>query len=909
MTVQLSELREAYHKIIQLEFSKYEKNKKLQDAYITLSEMQNELRLSDEIIKELGHYGFIISIGNDYFRSLLMDVAFRISDIRIKYEGTKYVLESDLTLKKRPFLKWDYLKFNENGENLKAIKNTFLKVIPENYIDNFLEALTLSGIKGLSKYQFLSIKEVIENDKDSVISAPTAFGKTHIFIIPILLAALRAKINEQKGTVAVIFYPRKSLGSDQMGRLIKLIYYINKKCNIQLSIGIDDGDVKRRNEIKDGEEFRGIKCPIHPSEPLIIKNKKIFCNKCNDFLDFICLTREDFMSRPPTILITNIWAYQYRLSDHKYWNNNYLSSNIEFFVFDEIHAYRSIVAGVLRYFIQILRTLVSSRARLILSSATIPKLEEFVQDLTGKDISNFLKLIYNEQLHGKDAEKIELYLLLGINPLTSWETYAHEAAIFLSTANRIRSSKNLQSLIFVDSIRNISRLHTQTYEAIELGDPKDHLLPNVPPDNPFCYWVYNKEYKLDYDLEYKIDKLRKEIKNNIEMHFSEKSDRFEIEKRIRDGNIDVVYTTSTLELGVDYDKVSVIMNVGIPFALESIIQRVGRAGRSEDNTLYSSLCVVVVRNNPLEYFYLYKGVEELIDVNKLPKIPVSFSNLFVIFYSMLIYTMAYLAKNGQELRKERDLINDIEILTKNVLNLKNKIVNDLRIKMDTTELEIKFNRIVELLKEPNLSDKLNAIKSYINKKWLLSEIKKDIKALEDKIIPEMKGKLEELHGEEKLFFEGNIKRLEEIIKSWRDDLNLKEMLEIILDIIEKIDVIKNHIRNQLHPMHNFRRPLTDLSYKFGTEYKEEIEKFMEIEQKHDIQGTDFSAYYRAGEAYKKLQENLISLIESIIGFKFMGNEFIDHPVIIGEELQSPTEKKEEFISNVISRTPPFELIT
>ncbi|MEM4141035.1 MAG: DEAD/DEAH box helicase [Nitrososphaeria archaeon] len=908
MTIPLSELRKAYHKILQFEFSKYEKTKKLEDAYTTLSELQNELRLSDKLIEELNRLGFIIPIGNIYFRSLLMDIAFRIADIRIKYGGTKYVLESDLTLKKRPFLKWDYLKFNENEEKLKNIKNAFLKIVPQDIIDNFLEALTLAGIKGLSKYQFLSIEEILNNEKDAIISAPTAFGKTHIFIIPILLAALRAKIKEQKGTVAVIFYPRKSLGSDQMGRLIKLIYYINKKCNVQLSIGIDDGDVKTRNEIKDGEEFRGIKCPMHIEESLIIKNKKIFCKKCNDFLDFICLTREDFISKPPTILITNIWAYQYRLSDRRYWKNNYLSPNIEFFVFDEIHAYRSIVAGVLRYFIQILRTLVSNKARLILSSATIPKLEEFVQDLTGRDISNFLQLIYDEHFHGKDSEKIELYLLLGINPLTSWETYTHEAAIFLCTANRIRTNKNLQSLIFVDSIRNISRLHTQTYEAIELGDPEDHLLSNITPDNPFCYWVYNEEYKLDNNSNDKIDKLREEVKNNIEMHFSEKADKFEIEKRIKEGSIDVVYTTSTLELGVDYDKVSVIMNIGIPFALESIIQRVGRAGRSEDNTLHSSLCAIVIRNNPLEYFYIYKGVEELIELDKLPRIPVSSSNLFVIFYSMLIYTMAYLVKNGKEFGKEKDLINDIEILTKNVSNLKNKIVNDLGIKMDTSKMETKLNEIVKLLKEPNLLDRLNAIKSYREKRWLLSEFENDIIKLKEQL-SEMKEKIEQLSENEKLFFSEKISDIEEKIEGWNQSLGLSETVKIVYKIIKDIDDIKNRIQSKLHPMHNFRRLLNDFSRKFDERYREELENFTEIEEMHDIDREDFSVYYRAEEVHKRLQENLISLIESVIGFKFMGNEFIDHPVIVGGELQSPTEKKEEFINNVISRTPPFELVT
>jgi len=309
-----------------------------------------------------------------------------------------------------------------------------------------------------------------------VISAPTAFGKTYIFMIPILLFAISnamssSRDSKKKGTIAVIFYPRKSLGSDQMGRFIRLIHHINTKLGVKITIGIDDGDTKYEKDLKEGEEYRGIKCPIHPNEKLIIRKETgkayVYCNKCGRPLDFIVVSREDFKSTPPHILITNVWAYQYRLCDPEYWENGYLSSNIRFYIFDEIHAYRSIVAGILRYFIRTLKTLVSPNARIVFSSATIPKLEEFIKDISGLDISNFVKLVYNEETHGKDGEKLELYMLVGIHPLAPWETYIHELAIFLSTISRISQKRSVQSLIFVDSIRSISRLYTETLESIK----------------------------------------------------------------------------------------------------------------------------------------------------------------------------------------------------------------------------------------------------------------------------------------------------------------------------------------------------------------------------------------------------------------------------------------------------------
>ncbi|MGB9760125.1 MAG: DEAD/DEAH box helicase, partial [Thermoproteota archaeon] len=913
MDLKLDELRDAYHKIVKFEYLKYKETNKLQQVFFTLSEIQEKEGISQELIKELENLGFVVAIGNDTYRSIIMDIAFRASDIRIKYGGTKYVLESDLALKERPLLGLDYVKFDRPDKNLEELKKASQTVIPEDFADRFFRALNSAGIKGLSKYQFDSIMKLLYKKDDVVVSAPTAFGKTYIFIIPILLVAIKAKLEGREGTVAVIFYPRKSLGSDQMGRLIKIIYHVNKECNLHISVGIDDGDVRYRKDLKDFDKYRGIKCPLHSEETLIIKQKKVFCSKCNNSFDFIRLTREDFENDPPTILITNVWAYQYKLTNPRYWKNGYLSPNIEYFVFDEIHAYRSIVAGILRYFIQTLRSLVSNKARFILSSATIPKVDEFIQDITGKSIEHFLKLIYDEKIHGKDAEKIELYLLVGINPLTSWETYTHELAIFLSTINRIRKSKNLQSLIFVDGIRNISRLYTQTLEAIELGDPKDHLLSYVPPSSPFCYWVYNENYKISEQEVNKISELQNEIKNKIETHYSDKADRFEMDEKIKEGNIDVVFTTSTLELGVDYDKVSIIVNTGIPFSLESITQRVGRAGRDEKSTLNTSLSIIVVRNNPLEYFYLFEGVDKLTEVENLPKIPVSLSNLFVVLYSMLIYAATYLTKNGKNLMKKdnEEAIKTLESITQYVSEHKSEIIEKVNVKVNASEIEKELSeirKVVQLLKEPDISEKLKKIKTYKEVESELNELKHDVL--------ELKNQLEPIKEEISKLSETDKSRLEKICKSIERDLdtlekcnlnNISNMLEVLHNVAISVDEVKNYPKSQAHSLFKFVHDLNEYSYKLG-KHRERLGEL--ANEKYEIEeGENFLLYFKANEVYEKLSENIINLIEAIIGFKFMGNEFIDQSLHVGVEFQSFEDKKEMFFSDVISRIPPFELVT
>jgi len=591
-----------YHKLIELEYKKLQKSN-LRDVFLEAEDLKGlstDFSISDikKGLEYLYTSGFLLKLESNKLRTLHMDLAVRASDIRVKHGGNKYVFEANLKLKKRPILKNDYVKLlgnsHENQEILACIRD---KIRDETLAKNLLKAFSDAGIKGLSSYQFKSFLEVLSNKKDTVISAPTGFGKTYVFLLPLIVEVMAALAEGIEGCKGVIFFPRKSLGSDQMGRLIKLVYEINKTCKIKMRIAIDDGNTPLSSNIKNGETFRGIKCPEHKETSLIIKNGRVYCPN-GHFLDFIPVTKEEIKDNAPDILITNIWAYQFKIVNREYWGK-YLSSNIKYFIFDEIHAYNSLSSGILKYFIKILRALISPSAKIVLSSATIPALESFAYKMLGHS-SNTQVLEYDEKVHGKDSEKLELYLMVGINPYSSWETYLHQLAVMLSTANRLRDRKNIQSLIFVDSIRNINRLYYQTLETVKLGDPKDHLDEEIAPHDPYCYWIYNQKYKESpqiLDSSEKIMELRKEILENIEMHYSSRPNRFEIEERIKSGKIDVVYTTSTLELGVDYDNVSVVVNAGIPFSLGSIVQRVGRAGRNVDTTLNTSLSVILIRNN------------------------------------------------------------------------------------------------------------------------------------------------------------------------------------------------------------------------------------------------------------------------------------------------------------------------
>jgi len=83
-------------------------------------------------------------------------------------------------------------------------------------------------------------------------------------------------------------------------------------------------------------------------------------------------------------------------------------------------------------------------------------------------------------------------------------------------------------------------------------------------------------------------------------------ERLAIAEKIHNKTIYVITATSSLELGVDYPGVAVVANIGFSDKLPSIIQRFGRAGRKLSDTLNTTLALLIVRNNPLEYIRLFE---------------------------------------------------------------------------------------------------------------------------------------------------------------------------------------------------------------------------------------------------------------------------------------------------------------
>ncbi|MXV62744.1 ATP-dependent helicase [Natronorubrum sp. JWXQ-INN-674] len=85
--------------------------------------------------------------------------------------------------------------------------------------------------------------------------------------------------------------------------------------------------------------------------------------------------------------------------------------------------------------------------------------------------------------------------------------------------------------------------------------------------------------------------------------------RQDIEGRLKDGDLDVVTSSTSLELGIDMPHVDLVVQVGSPKSVAALLQRVGRAGHRVGQTVTGRV-IALDRDELLECAVMLKKAEE-----------------------------------------------------------------------------------------------------------------------------------------------------------------------------------------------------------------------------------------------------------------------------------------------------------
>ena len=341
-------------------------------------------------------------------------------------------------------------------------------------------ALESRGIKRLYPFQKEAMKMLIDG-KNVVITAPTGFGKTEAFVIPLL-----EKVS--KGGKALVFYPTKALARDQEA---KIKQYASSVGLTAVRFDGDSGQVERR---------------------------LVFSGKAD-------------------VVLTNPDMVDYHLRNTPAFRH--FCRELTFIAVDELHTYTGILGSNMHYLVKRLSRFADFQVAC--ASATLSNAKEFAEELFDRGFVH---------VNGKHRKAV-LYLIARYTP-----------SIYSTIRDIVSALRGRKIIVFGNSYKSVETINLVLRRA--------------------------------------------GIRSAIHKSGLPKEVRREVEEKFRNGELNVVVATPTLELGIDVGDVDVVISELVPYS--QMQQRIGRAGRKGQE----SVGVIILReedsistyyrNNPDEYF-------------------------------------------------------------------------------------------------------------------------------------------------------------------------------------------------------------------------------------------------------------------------------------------------------------------
>ena len=248
--------------------------------------------------------------------------------------------------------------------------------------------------------------------------------------------------------------------------------------------------------------------------------------------------RQSIYDMPPQILITNPDMIHFSLmfSD----DFKQLLSNLKYIVLDDMHVYTGVFGTHVYYVLRRLKRFLSSDAVFVGATATISNPREFAEALWG------------EEAHVVNAGTGRLGDLWHVMLSPKSRSRIAETISLLDFCVR----KGLKTLVFADSHRYAEIIkRVASRRGINVGIHRAGLLPQ---------------------------------------------ERRKIEVSFKEGSLDAVVATPTLELGIDIGDLDSVILSTIPPTYSKLIQRTGRCGRRRGRAAYA---FIILGNDPISQYY------------------------------------------------------------------------------------------------------------------------------------------------------------------------------------------------------------------------------------------------------------------------------------------------------------------
>jgi ATP-dependent Lhr-like helicase len=316
--------------------------------------------------------------------------------------------------------------------------------------------------------------------------------------------------------------------------------------------------------------FVNLTRPLKEIEELA-KNKGIELQKIRIGLrtgDTTTNEKTKMLKNPPHIFITTPESLAIVLTSKKFIELFY---GVEFVIIDEIHSLDNKRGVYLSLSLERLETISKITPVRIGLSATIEPLDKVANFLVGKDRDCLIADV-------KSIKKTEIKVLTAVTDLIDTDKYNLHSSLYSLIDKLIQKHKT--TVIFTNTRAATERV---------ISHLKDLFPENYIENIGAHHSALSKEY------------------------------RFEIEEKLRNGELKVVVTSTSLELGIDIGFIDLVILLGSPKSSARALQRIGRAGHKLHD-ISKGRFIVLDRDDLVECAILAKeAVERKIDSIHIPR--------------------------------------------------------------------------------------------------------------------------------------------------------------------------------------------------------------------------------------------------------------------------------------------------
>ncbi|RDI72826.1 ATP-dependent helicase [Halopelagius longus] len=274
--------------------------------------------------------------------------------------------------------------------------------------------------------------------------------------------------------------------------------------------------------------------------------------------------RQKMLSETPHILNTTPETLAILLNSPKFREK---LRTVEYVVVDEIHSLAENKRGThLSVSLERLENIAEESPTRIGCSATVEPLSTMAEFLVGRD----------------DSGETREYELVDTRFVRDFDL-----RLECPTDDLIDTPYDVVQSRFYDRVHELVQSHTNTLVFTNTRSGAERVLHNL------------REYYDEYD------------EGNSGCHHGSlsKERRQEIEGQLKDGELDVVTTSTSLELGIDMPHIDLVVQVGSPKSVASLLQRVGRAGHRLGQTVEGRV-IALDRDELVECAVMLKKAEE-----------------------------------------------------------------------------------------------------------------------------------------------------------------------------------------------------------------------------------------------------------------------------------------------------------